>query len=70
MEIDICVDQDFRWTKVKGLEPYELLSDMLSIFIELLLNVGIITIKLFIILTCIITPCIDLFIDIHVIYGI
>ena len=39
MEIDVCVDQDFGCTEVKGMEPYELLSDALSIFTELLLNV-------------------------------
>ena len=59
MEIDVCVDQDFGWTEVKGMEPYELLSDALSIFIELLLNIYTTTIKLFIILACIITACID-----------
>ena len=66
----VCVDQDFRWTKAKGMEPYELLSDMLSIFIELLLNVCTMTIKLFIILACTITTCINLFIAIPVIYVI
>ena len=50
------------------METYEILSDALSIFIELLLNVCTIAIKLFIILACIITTCIDLFIDILVIY--
>ena len=25
MQIDVYVDQDFRWTEVKGMEPYELL---------------------------------------------
>ena len=39
MEIDVCVDQDISWTEVKGMVPYEHLSDALSIFIELLLNV-------------------------------
>ena len=35
-EIDVCVSQDTGWTKVKGTEPYELLSDAFSIFTELL----------------------------------
>ena len=70
MEIDVCVDQDFGWTKVNGMEPYELLSDALSIFIELLLNVCTTIIKLFIILACIITMYIDLVIEILVIYVI
>ena len=54
----------------KGMESYELLADALSLFIELLLNVCATIIKLFIILACIITTCIDLFIEILVIYVI
>ena len=67
MEIDVHVDQDFRWTEVNGMDPYEFLSDALPIFIELLLNIGTTIIKLFIILACIITICIDLFIGILVV---
>ena len=63
-EIDVCVDQDISWIKVKGMEPSELLSDVLSVFIELLLNVCATIIKLFIILACLITTCIDIFIKI------
>ena len=48
------------------MEPYELLSDVLPIFIELLLNVCTAIIKLFIILVCIVTTCIALFIEILV----
>ena len=29
MEIDVYVDQDFRLTEVKGMDPYEFLSDAL-----------------------------------------
>ena len=47
------------------MEPYELLSYVLPIFIELLLNVCTTIIKLLIILTCIITTGIDLFIEIQ-----
>ena len=39
MEIDLCIDQDISWTEVKGMKPYELLLDALSIFIELQSNV-------------------------------
>ena len=67
MEIDVCVDQDLCWTEVKGMEPYELLSDVLFIFIEFLLNACTTIIKLFIILACIITKCTHLFIEILVI---
>ena len=49
------------------MEPYELLSDVLLIFIELLLNVCTTIIRPFIILACIITSCIDLFIEILVV---
>ena len=38
VEIDVCFEQYFRWTEVKEMEPYELLSDTLYILIELLLN--------------------------------
>ena len=61
MEIGV---QDFRWTEVNGMESYQLLSDALPIFIELLLNVCTTIIKLFIIPACIITTSIDLFIEI------
>ena len=67
MEIDVYVDQDFRRTEVNGMERYEHLSDALPVFIELLLNVHTTIIKLFIILACIITTCIDLFIEILVV---
>ena len=63
MEIDVYVDQDFRWTEVSGREPYEFLSDVLPILIELLLNVCITIITLFIILACTITTSNDLFIE-------
>ena len=43
------------------MEPYELLSDALSIFVELLQNVFTAIIKLSIILVCMITICIYLF---------
>ena len=52
------------------MEPYELLSDALSIFIELLLNVCTTIIKLIIILACIITIYSDLFVEIFGIYVI
>ena len=52
------------WTEVNGMEPYELFSDVLPILIELLLHVSTTLVKLFIILTCIITTCVDLFIEI------
>ena len=70
MEIGVYVDQDFRWTEVSGMDPSEFLSDALPIFIELLLNVCTTIIKLFIILACIITTCIDIFIEILVIHVI
>ena len=59
MELDVGQNQGF--TEVKGMEPYELLSDVLSIFVELLLNVCMAFIKLFINLACMITTCIYLF---------
>ena len=49
-----------------GIDAYELLSYAFPIFIELLLDVCTMTIKLFIILACTITTCIDLFIKILV----
>ena len=70
MKIDVCVGQDIGWTEVGGMEPYELLLDALSIFMELLSNVCATIIKLFIILACIITTCIDIFLKILVIYVI
>ena len=66
MEINVYVDQDFRWAEVNGIDAYELLSYALPIFIELLLDVCTMAIKIFIILACIITTCIDLFIKILV----
>ena len=66
MEIDVYVDHDFGWTEVNWMDPYELLTDVFPIFIELLLNVYTAIIKLFIILACIIITCIDLFIEILV----
>ena len=48
------------------MEPCELLSDVFSILIELFLNVCTTIIKLFIILVCIITTCIELSIKILV----
>ena len=66
MEINVYVDQDFRWMEVNGWESYELLSDVLPIGIELLLNAGTTIINLYIILACIITIGIDLFIEIPV----
>ena len=67
MEIDVYVDHNFRWTEVNGMKPYELLSEAFPVFTELLLNVCTTLIKLFIILACIITTCIDLFIEILVV---
>ena len=49
-----------------GISDYELLSCALTIFIELLLNVCATIFKLFIILACIITTCIELSIKILV----
>ena len=69
-EIDVCFDQDIIWTKVKGIEPYKLLSDALSVFIETLLNVCATILKLFIIRACLKAICIDIFIEILVIYVI
>ena len=66
MEIDLYVNEDFRWPELNGMEPYELLPDALPVFIELLLIVCTKIIKLFIILACIITTFIDLFIEILV----
>ena len=39
MGIDVGVDQNHGWSELKGMEPSELLSDVLSVFVELLLNV-------------------------------
>ena len=69
MEIDVCVEQDFGWTEVKRMEPYELLSNVIYILIELLLNLCTTIIKLYF-LACIITTYIDIFIEILVIYVI
>ena len=43
------------------MEPYELLSDAFSVFVELLKNVFTAIIKLSIIIACMTTTCIDLF---------
>ena len=67
---EIVVDKDFGWTKVKGRKPYKLLSDVLSVLIYLLLNVSATIIKLFIIVVCVITTCIDIFTESFVIYVI
>ena len=61
MEIDVGVNKNHGWTEVKGMEPYELMSDVLSILIEWLLYVCTTIIKLFIIIVCMIITCIDLF---------
>ena len=66
MGINIYVDKDFGWIEVDGIDAYELLSYAFSIFIELLLDVYTATIKLFIILVCIMTTCIELSIKILV----
>ena len=60
MEINIFINKDFGWTEVDGIDANELLSYAIPIFIELLLDVCTTTIKLFIILACIITTCVDL----------
>ena len=49
------------------MESYELLPGALPIFIKLFLNICTTIIKLFHILPCIITTCIDLFIEILVV---
>ena len=67
MEINVYVNKDFGWTKIDGIDAYELLSYAFPILLELLLDVCTTTIiKLFIILACIITTCIDLFVKIPV----
>ena len=66
-DTDVCVEQDLRWTELNGMEPYELLSDVLSIFIELLLNVCTAVIKLSVVLVCTITACIELSIKILIV---
>ena len=68
MEIDICINQERN--EVRGMEPNELWSNVFSVSIDLLFNVGTTFIKLFIILACMITTCIDIFIEIPVIYVI
>ena len=52
--------------EVDGVDAYELLLYAFPIFNELLLDVCNVTIKLTIILACIITTCIDLFIKLLV----
>ena len=66
MKINVYVDNDFGWTEVDGVDAYEFLSYTFPIIIELILDVCKATIKLFIILTCIRTACINLFIQILV----
>ena len=66
MEINVYVHKDFRWTEVDGVDAYELLSYASPILVELLLDVCAATIKIFIILVCIITTCIDLFVKVIV----
>ena len=68
MEIDICINQDR--TEVRGMEPYELCSNAISVSIDLLFNVCTTIIKLLIILACMTTTCIDIFNNILVIYVI
>ena len=68
MEIDICINQDR--TEVRGMEPYELWSNGISVYIDLLCNVCTAIIKLLIILACMITTCINIFNEILVIYVI
>ena len=67
IEVGVGVNQYQRWAEVKGMEPYELLSDALSILVELLLYVCTTINKLFIILVCMIITCIDLFTKILVV---
>ena len=62
VKIHVFVDKDFGWTEVDGIDAYELLSYAFPIFVKLLLDACTTTIKLFIILACIITTCTDLFI--------
>ena len=57
----VFVDKDFGLTEVDGIDTYECLSYTFPTFVELLLDVCTM-IKLFIILVCIITTWIDLFI--------
>ena len=63
MEIHSCINQDR--TEVRGMDPYELWSNAISVSIDLLFNVCTAIIKMLIILACMITTCIDIFIDIH-----
>ena len=67
MVIDNCINQDR--TEARGMGPYEHWSNALSVSIDLLFNVCTTVIKLFIILACMITTCIDIFIEILVIYA-
>ena len=57
-------------TEVRGMAPYEHWSNTFSVSIDLLFNVCNTIIKLFIFLACMITTCIDKFIEILVIYVI
>ena len=59
-----------RWVRYILLLYFILIEDALSILTELLLNVCTTIIKLYIILACVITTCIDLFIKILVASGI
>ena len=53
IEIDICINPDR--TEVRGMEPYELWSNVISSSIDLLFNVCATIMKLLIILACMIT---------------
>ena len=66
MEVDICINKDRN--EVRGMEPYELWSNAISVSIDLLFNVCTTIMRLLIILACMITTCIDIFIEILVIY--
>ena len=68
MEIDICINQDR--TEVRGMEPYELRSNAISLSTDFLFNVCTTIIKLLIILASMVTTCTDIFIEILVIYVI
>ena len=68
MEIDICINQDR--TEVRGMEPYVLWSNAISVSIDLFFNMCTVIIKLLVIVACMITKCIDIFIEILVMYVI
>ena len=68
MQIDICINQDR--TEARGMEPYELWLNVISVSTDLFFNMCTTIIKLLIILVCMITTCIYIFIEILVIYVI